>query len=187
MRASAKILRPRSHGLNFWPPESVGEDFFIDGLVAPPSHLSSQESLGLVRASGKILRPRSHGLNLWPPPGTAQTQLSPAQPSPAQLSSAHLTSPHLSSLRISSAHLTADQLSSLRLRSNRLTSPHIRSPQLTLPQPKTVLGHFARIFFYKNIDIFGPGGQKYVILGPGGPWALRFRNFSYCGTDGYNV
>ena len=37
VRASAKILRPRSHGLNFWPPESVGEDFFIDGLVAPPS------------------------------------------------------------------------------------------------------------------------------------------------------
>ena len=37
MRASAKILRPRSHGLNFWPPESAGEDFFIDGLVAPPS------------------------------------------------------------------------------------------------------------------------------------------------------
>ena len=37
VRASAKILRPRSHGLNFWPRESVGEDFFIDGLVAPPS------------------------------------------------------------------------------------------------------------------------------------------------------
>ena len=37
VRASAKILRPRSHGLIFWPPESVGEDFFIDGLVAPPS------------------------------------------------------------------------------------------------------------------------------------------------------
>ena len=37
MRASVKILRPRSHGLNFWPRESVGEDFFIDGLVAPPS------------------------------------------------------------------------------------------------------------------------------------------------------
>ena len=37
VRASVKILRPRSHGLNFWPPESVDEDFFIDGLVAPPS------------------------------------------------------------------------------------------------------------------------------------------------------
>ena len=37
LRASAKILRRRSHGLNFWPRESVGEDFFIDGLVAPPS------------------------------------------------------------------------------------------------------------------------------------------------------
>ena len=37
VRASAKILRPRSHGFNFWPPESVGEDFLIDGLVAPPS------------------------------------------------------------------------------------------------------------------------------------------------------
>ena len=37
VRASAKILRPRSHGLNFWPPESVGEDFFIDGVVALPS------------------------------------------------------------------------------------------------------------------------------------------------------
>ena len=37
VRALAKILRPRSHGLNFWPPESVGEDFFVDGLVAPPS------------------------------------------------------------------------------------------------------------------------------------------------------
>ena len=37
VRASAKILCRRSHGLNFWPPESVGEDFFIDGLVAPPS------------------------------------------------------------------------------------------------------------------------------------------------------
>ena len=39
MRASAKILRPRSHGLNFWPPEGVGKDFVIDGLVAPPSLL----------------------------------------------------------------------------------------------------------------------------------------------------
>ena len=37
VRASAKILLPRSHGLNFWTPGSVGEDFFIDGLVAPPS------------------------------------------------------------------------------------------------------------------------------------------------------
>ena len=68
MRASAKILRRRSHGLNFWPRESVGEDssptlswphFFDTWLMA--------SFFGLVRASAKILRPRSHGLNFWPP------------------------------------------------------------------------------------------------------------------------
>ena len=37
VKASAKILRQRSHDLNFWHPESTGEDFVIDGLVAPPS------------------------------------------------------------------------------------------------------------------------------------------------------
>ena len=59
VRASAKILRPRSHGRNFWPPESVGEDFFIDGLVAPPSpsivFCSREFSTIDVRAAGPQL------------------------------------------------------------------------------------------------------------------------------------
>ena len=107
-----KILHRRSHGLNFWPRESVGEDssptlswphFFDTWLMA--------SFFGLVRASAQILRPRSHGLNFWPPESVGEdffidglvappspdcaardspdsAQPSSAQPSPAQLSSA---------------------------------------------------------------------------------------------------
>ena len=78
VRASAKILRPRSHGLNFWPPESVGEDFFIDGLVA----LLSQAQL----SSRAQLKPSSAQLS---PARLSSARLSrPAQPSPAQHSPA---------------------------------------------------------------------------------------------------
>ena len=68
-----KILHRRSHGLIFWPRESVGEDssptlswphLFGTWLMA--------SFFGLVRASAKILRPSSHGLNFWPPEGVGE-------------------------------------------------------------------------------------------------------------------
>ena len=64
-----KILHRRSHGLNFCPRESVGEDssptlswahFFDTWLMA--------SFVGLVRASAKILCPRPHGLVAPPSP-----------------------------------------------------------------------------------------------------------------------
>ena len=101
VRASAKILRPRSHGLNLWPPESVGEDFFIDGLVAPPSQPSSAQ--------------------------LSPARLSTAQPRPAKLSTAQLTSAQLTSPQLSSPQLRSDQIASFQLTSTQITSPHLTS------------------------------------------------------------
>ena len=98
VRASAKILRPRSHGLNFWLPESVGEDFFIDGLVAPlsPAQLSSRAQLSPAQLSSA--RPGSAQPGSAGQPSPAQH--STAQPSPVQPNSAQLSSPQLRSDQI---------------------------------------------------------------------------------------
>ena len=87
VRASAKILRPRSHGRNFWPPESVGEDFFIDGLVAPPFSsvvLCSRTSppfLGHLQPPARANSRRENHA-----PTTEQTDFSALQTSPSRIS-----------------------------------------------------------------------------------------------------
>ena len=123
VRASAKILRPRSHGLNFWPPESVGEDFFIDGLVAPPSQLTSAHLSSPHFASDQIASPHLNS-----------DRLSSAHLSSDRLTSSHLSSPQLSSPQISSLQLSSPYLSSLRLSSAQLTSPQLSSLQLSSAQ-----------------------------------------------------
>merc|ERR1712196_291966 len=98
----------RSRGLNFWPRESVGEDFFTHALMASIS--------GLMRASGKI----SSSTVSWPRP-----QLTLAQLTSNQLTSVQLTLPQLTSLQLSSSHITSAQLTSTQLSSAHPKIAHL--------------------------------------------------------------